>query len=62
MLTKLAAFLAYSNGPETMARQAPLTGFVAEWDATHSVTVGEKLTRGRTMPRILAFVDTNVRD
>jgi hypothetical protein len=48
LLAKLAGFLACSNGSETMARQAPLTRFFAEWDATHSVTVGEIPTRERT--------------
>jgi hypothetical protein len=48
LLAKLAGFVASSNGSEAVARQAPLARFFAEWDANHSVTVGEKPTRERT--------------
>jgi hypothetical protein len=48
LLAKLARFVAGSNGSETMAGQAPLTRFFAEWDAKHSMTVGEQPTRERT--------------
>ncbi len=33
---------------EDEARRARLKAFFSEWDATHSVTVGEKPTRERT--------------
>ena len=48
LLAKLAGFVAGSNGSEAKARQDPLTRFFAEWDAKHSVSVGEKPTRKGT--------------
>lgn len=48
LLAKLAGFVASSNGAEAGAHQKLLTQFFAEWDGSHSVTVGEKPTRERT--------------
>ena len=48
LLTKLAGFVANGTGSEAAARENLLTRFFAEWDASHSVSVGEKPTRERT--------------
>jgi len=48
LLAKLTGFVSSSNGLEAVARQNRLTRFFAEWDASHSVTVGEKPTHERT--------------
>jgi hypothetical protein len=48
LLAKLTGFVANSNGSEAIAPQNLLPRFFAEWDARHSVTVGEKPTRERT--------------
>jgi len=44
----LASLLANGGTTEDDARRTRLQAFFAEWDATHSVTVGEKPTRERT--------------
>ena len=48
LLAKLISFVAHSNRSAAGAGQNLLTRFFAEWDANHSVTVGEKPTRART--------------
>ena len=51
----LATLLANGNASEDGVSRARLETFFAEWDATHSVTVGEQPTRERTYadnPRI----------
>jgi hypothetical protein len=45
LLTKLATLVG-SNGTQTA--QKPLARFFAEWDASHSVSVGERPIRERT--------------
>jgi hypothetical protein len=47
LLARLISFVAHSNG-SVSAGQNLLPRFFAEWDANHSVTVGEKPTRART--------------
>ncbi len=44
LLAKLTSFVATSHD----SNLSPLTTFLAEWDATHQVTIGEKPTRERT--------------
>ena len=44
----LTALLANGDASEDGGRRARLEAFFAEWDATHSVTVGEQPTRERT--------------
>jgi len=48
LLAKFTGFVSSSDGLEAVAHQNRLTRFFAEWDASHSVTVGEKPTRERT--------------
>ena len=48
LLSKLIGLVANANGSQPVAHQNLLTRFFAEWDASHSVTVGEKPTRERT--------------
>jgi len=48
LLARLTGLVASGNGSGAAARQDLLARFFAEWDASQSVTVGEKPTRERT--------------
>ena len=48
LLARLASIVVASNGSEAAERQNLLMRFFADWDASHSVTVGEKPSRERT--------------
>lgn len=48
LLSRLAHLVSQSGGLLSGTRQNNLGRFFAEWDASHSVTVGEKPTRART--------------
>lgn len=48
LLARLVSFVAHSHGSAADTRQNVLSRFFTEWDANHSVTVGEKPTRART--------------
>jgi hypothetical protein len=48
LLARLARLVSTNGGPQSGTRQNDLSRFFAEWDASHSVTVGERPTRART--------------
>ena len=48
LLSRLAQWVSNSGAARSGTRQNHLSQFFAEWDASHSVTVGEKPTRART--------------
>lgn len=48
LLSRLARHVSQSGGLLTGTRRSQLSRFFAEWDTSHSVTVGEKPTRART--------------
>ena len=48
LLSRLARLVSKNGGSQSGTRQSHLSRFFAEWDASHSVTVGEKPTRQRT--------------
>ncbi len=48
LLTRLANLVARSEDNNSAAREDRLSRFFAEWDDTHSVTVGDKPTRAST--------------
>ena len=48
LLSRLVQLVSKSGGLVSGARQNHLSRFFAEWDASHSVTVGEQPTRART--------------
>jgi hypothetical protein len=48
LLARLARLVSTNDGSRSGTRQNHLSRFFAEWDASHSVTVGEQPTRART--------------
>jgi hypothetical protein len=48
LLSRLARLVSINGGSQSETRQSHLIRFFAEWDASHSVTVGEQPTRART--------------
>lgn len=48
LLTKLADLVANGEQSDSATREDRLNRFFAEWDSSHSVTIGEKPTRSRT--------------
>jgi hypothetical protein len=48
LLCRLAQMVSASGELLSESRQLPLNHFFVEWDASHSVTVGEQPTRART--------------
>lgn len=48
LLTRLASLVKRPEGIASVDRENRLHQFFAEWDGTHSVTVGEKPSRART--------------
>ncbi|MBE0540201.1 MAG: hypothetical protein IH623_02345 [Verrucomicrobia bacterium] len=48
LLSRLARLVSANAGPKAGTRQSHLSRFFAEWDASHSVTVGEQPSRART--------------
>jgi hypothetical protein len=48
LLSRLARLVSINGGSQSETRQSHLSRFFAEWDASHSVTVGEQPTRART--------------
>ena len=48
LLSRLARLVSTNGGSQSGTRQNHLSRFFAEWDASHSVTVGEQPTRVRT--------------
>jgi hypothetical protein len=48
LLSRLLQLVSKNGGLASGARQNHLSLFFAEWDASHSVTVGEKPARART--------------
>ena len=48
LLSRLVQLVSKNGGLASGARQNQLSRFFAEWDASHSVTVGEQPTRART--------------
>ena len=48
LLSRLARLVSAHGGSPSGTRQSHLIRFFAEWDASHSVTVGEQPARART--------------
>ena len=48
LLSRLARLVSTNGGWKSETSQNHLSRFFAEWDASHSVTVGEQPTRART--------------
>jgi hypothetical protein len=48
LLIRLVNLMKPSGRTDLRSREDDLNRFFAEWDGTHSVTVGEKPTRART--------------
>jgi len=48
LLMRLANLAPHAKDAKLESREDNLNRFFAEWDGTHSVTVGEKPTRART--------------
>ena len=48
LLARLTGLVNGSSDSETVQAQEPLARFFAEWDASHSLSVGERPTRERT--------------
>lgn len=48
LLARLSRLVSVNGGSQSATRQSHLSRFFAEWDASHSVTVGERPTRART--------------
>ena len=48
LLSRLARLVSANGGSRSGTRQDQLSRFFAEWDTSHSVTVGERPTRART--------------
>ena len=61
LLSRLARLVSPNGGSQSGTQLNHLSRFFAEWDASHSVEVGERPTRARTYAdNIPAFVDTNL--